>query len=304
MTVLSGASILVTGASGFIGSRLVRELVARGAEVVALSRTARPGEKGMRWRQADLTDPLAVDAAFTDIRPDLVFHLSGWVSGQRHLAHVRTAFEANLGATVNVLVAATQTRCGRVIVGGSMEEVDLGSDEFPSSPYAVAKTAQSLYLRFFHRLYGTPFVVARIFMVYGPGQRDIDKLVPHSVISNLEGRPARVSSGSRPIDWVYVDDVARGLVALAEAPGIEGQTLDIGTGLMITVGEMANRIAAELDAPAPQLGAVPDRALETVRCSSPERTFALTGFRPQIGLDEGLESTIAWYRSERAAGRF
>ena len=303
VTVLAGASVLVTGASGFIGSRLVRELEVRGAHVSAVSRNAHPAETGILWRKADLSNPAEVDAVFSATKPDVVFHLAGWVSGPRELIYVRPSFQDNLSAAVNVLAAATQAGCSRVVLAGSMEEADHEDDEVPSSPYAVAKSAQNLYARFFHKLYGTPVVVARIFMAYGPGQLDLDKLVPHSVLSNLDGRPADVASGSRPIDWVYVDDVVRGLVAVAEAPGIEGQTLDIGSGRTLTVGEMVKRIAAKLDAPAPHFGARPDRALETIRRAEPEKTFALTGFRPQVAVDPGLDSTIDWYRAERVAGR-
>jgi nucleoside-diphosphate-sugar epimerase len=93
------------------------------------------------------------------------------------------------------------------------------------------------------------------------------------------------------------------LVALGEAPGIGGETLDLGGGETVTVGEIVARIAAKLGAPAPRLGARPDRPLEAVRVADPAATFARTGFRPAVDLDAGLDSTIAWYRAERAAGR-
>lgn len=297
-------SVLVTGASGFIGSRLVGELSGRGARVVALSRRARgDAGDGVRWRLADLGDGAAVDAAFDEARPEVLFHLASWVSGRRELADVRPAFEANLASAVNLLVAATRAGCRRVVLAGSMEEPDLAAGEAPGSPYAAAKAAQALYARFFRALYGTPVVTARIFMVYGPGQRDLSKVVPYAILRGLEGQPAELASGARPVDWIHVDDIARGLVALAGAPGIEGETLDLGRGEAVTVGDIVARIAAKLGAPPPRLGARPDRPLETVRVADPARTFAATGFRPAVDLDEGLDSTIAWYRAERAAGR-
>lgn len=301
---MRATSVLVTGASGFVGSRLVAELAARGARVAALSREARSaGEPAVRWLRGDLAEAGTVDRIFAETAPELVFHLASWVSGRRELERVRPAFEANLAAAVNLLVAATRAGCRRVVLAGSMEEPDLGSGEAPGSPYAAAKAAQALYARFFRALYGTPVVVARIFMVYGPGQRDVAKVVPYSILRGLEGKAAELASGARPVDWIHVDDVARGLAALGTAPGIDGETLDLGRGETVTVGEIAARIAAKLGAPAPALGARPDRPLEAVRVADPERTRAATGFRPEVALDAGLDSTIAWYRAERAAGR-
>ena len=301
---MHGTSVLVTGASGFIGSRLVGELSERGARVVALSREARrDAGDGVRWLRADLADGAAVDAAFEEAAPEVVFHLASWVSGRRELEQVRPAFAANLASAVNLLVAATRAGCRRVVLAGSMEEPDLAAGEVPGSPYAAAKAAQSLYARFFRALYATPVVTARIFMVYGPGQRDLAKVVPYSILRGLEGQAAELASGARPVDWIHVDDVAAGLVALGLAPGIEGETLDLGSGAAVTVGEIVATIATKLGAPPPRLGARPDRPLEAVRVADPEWTFGRTGFRPAIELGDGLDSTLAWYRAERAAGR-
>lgn len=301
---MRGVSVLVTGASGFVGARLVEELRARGARVAGVSREARPETPGApRWLRGDLADPAAVDRLFDAARPEVVFHLASWVSGRRELGDVRPAFAANLASAVHLLVAATRAGCRRVVLAGSMEEPDLAAGEAPGSPYAAAKAAQALYARFFRALYGTPVVTARIFMVYGPGQRDLQKVVPYSILRGLEAQPAELASGARPVDWIHVDDVARGLVALAEAPGVEGETLDLGRGETVTVGAIVARIAAKLGAPPPRLGVRPDRPLEAARVADPERTLAATGFRPAVGLDEGLDSTIAWYRAERAAGR-
>lgn len=297
------SSILVTGASGFVGARLVRELVERGARVTGISRAERPAWPGLDWIRCDLTDAEAVDRAFERARPELVFHLGSWVSGRRELEHVRTAFHANLETAVHLLVAASRAGCRRIVLAGSMEEPDLTAGEVPGSPYAAAKAAQSLYAGLFHSLFSAPVVVARIFMVYGPGQSDLTKLVPYTILEGLAGRAARITSGHRPIDWIFVEDVARGLVACAEAPHVEGSTLDLGSGTAVTVGTMATEIAARLGAPPPELGALADRPLEAIRRADPERTFARTGFRPEIGLGDGLDQTIRWYRAERAAGR-
>ncbi len=236
-------------------------------------------------------------------RAEIVFHLASQVTGRRDLDFVEPILEANLVAGVHLMTAATRAGVARIVLAGSMEEPEHGAGEAPASPYAAAKAAQSLYARFLRAVHGTPVVTARIFMVYGPGQADRAKLVPYSILENLAGRPAKIASGDRPIDWIFVEDVARGLAALATAPGIEGETLDLGSGETVTVAEIAARIATRVGAGPPESGALPARPLETVRRADPERTFARTGFRPAVSLDEGLQRTVEWYRAERAAGR-
>jgi nucleoside-diphosphate-sugar epimerase len=148
----------------------------------------------------------------------------------------------------------------------------------------------------FHRLYGTPVAIARTFMVYGPGQRDLKKLVPYVATSLLRGEEARLSSGTRQVDWVYVEDIARGFMTAASAPGLEGQTFDLGTGVATTVRTVAEMIARDIGRTDHlALGAVPDRSMEQERVADVERTFALTGWRPAVTLQEGLWRTVRWY---------
>ncbi|MCB1009315.1 MAG: NAD-dependent epimerase/dehydratase family protein [Acidobacteria bacterium] len=302
--MLEGKRALVTGASGFVGSHLISELLARGAEVTAISRVAQGrARRGVSWIQADLERPGTAESIVERARPDVVFHLASAVTGRRDVDLVAPTLQVNLVAGVRLMVAASRRGVERVVLAGSMEEPDLAAGEAPSSPYAAAKAAQSLYARFLHAVHGLPVVIARIFMVYGPGQKDLTKLVPYAILEGIEGRAARLASCDRPIDWIFVEDVARGLATLAGAPGVEGESLDLGSGASVTVGDIAARIAAEVGAPAPLAGCLPPRPLETVRRADVDRTFERTGFLPTVGLDEGLARTIAWYRAERAARR-
>jgi len=290
----------VTGATGFLGSRLLEELEREGAEVAVVSRLPRPeGARVARWYRADLEDSPAVEQALGDDRPEVVFHLASLVSGRRELELVVPTFRANLSSTVHLLAAATRVGCRRIVLAGSMEEPEPG--EPPGSPYAAAKAASSLYAALFRTLYETPIVTARIFMVYGPGQRDTAKVVPASILAALEGRAPRISSGARPVDWIYVDDVARGLLALARAPGVDGETIDLGSGELVTVREVVERISRLAGAPPPEIGALPDRPHETVRRADPSRAFAHARWRPEVPLDEGLARTIDHFRALAAS---
>ena len=130
-------------------------------------------------------------------------------------------------------------------------------------------------------------------MVYGPGQRDIKKLVPYVIVSLLSGKSPRLGPGMRPVDWVYVYDVAEGLVRASLAPGVVGKSVDLGTGEMTLVRTVVERLAAIIKSgAAPLIGALPDRPLEQVRIADPVATEAALGFAPETPLDTGLRQTV------------
>lgn len=297
--------VLVTGATGFLGGHLVRALLAAGCRVDAVSRQPRATESpNLRWWQADLGVPGEAERIVAGAAPEIVFHLASLVTGRRELELVLPAFQANLESTVRLLAAASASPagiCRRIVLAGSMEEPDLAAGEAPGSPYAVAKAAATLYARFFHSLYGAPVVSARVFMVYGPGQVDHTKVVPYSILEALRKRAPRLSSGARAVDWIYIDDVISGLLALAEVPGIEGETLDLGSGELVTVRQVVEKICHALEAPPPEIGALADRPLEAVHRANIAKSSRRLGWRPRISLEEGLHRTIVGLRGELAA---
>ena len=296
---------LVTGASGFIGRRLCRRLAAAGFEVHGLSRRARPENLAVAsWRQGDLADIETARGALHELRPDWIFHLASCVTGERDLALVLPTFHGNLTTTVNLLAAATEVGCQRLVLAGSLEEPEASETEpVPPSPYAAAKWAASGYARFFYANYDTPVVVARLFMVYGPGQEDLGKLVPYVTLSFLRGEAPRLTGGFRHVDWIYVDDAVAGLLAVARAPNLEGTAVDLGSGRLTTIRDVVKQLARATEASVePLFAALPDRPQERVRVADAADSEARTGWRAQTELERGLELTVDWYRRELEAG--
>ena len=299
MTALRGRIALVTGASGFIGSALCVRLRDAGAVVHAVARR-RPEGADDGFHTGDLADASTVDAVVEAVRPDVIFHLASHVSGSRDVDTVRPTLASNLVSTVNILVAARRAETGRVIVAGSLEEP--GPDEpepVPVSPYAAGKFGASAYARMFSSLYGLPIVTLRIFMVYGPGQRDETKLLPYVITSLLRGESPRLSSGTRPVDWVYVGDVVDAFLKAAVSDGAVGETVDVGSGSLVSVREIVKEVARRID---PEIdlgfGALPDRPFERVRVADVERTMRFLGWAPKTSLDQGLRDTVAWYAAQ------
>ncbi len=302
---LAGRRVLVTGASGFIGAHLCRRLASGGARVHATSRYDRPGDGPYPWHRADLAERQAVEDLVARVRPEVVFHLASHVAGARGPELVAPTFGANLASTVYLLSAVERHGCERFVQVGSLEEPEPGEPlAVPSSPYAAAKMAASAYARMFHALYGTPVVLARLFMVYGPAQKDLKKLIPYVILELLRGRPPRIGSGVREVDWVYVGDVVDGLILAAARDGLEGRRVDLGSGRLATIRAVVEELYRQL-APAetPPFGTLEDRPMEQIRRARVAETEELLGWRPATSLEAGLAATIDWYRRELEAGR-
>jgi UDP-glucose 4-epimerase len=298
---LSRQTVLVTGARGFIGSHLSRALTRCGAKVHGVSRReCLTDDKTVRWWELDLANSAAVRQLMRDVRPDVVFHLASHVAGAREIGLVIPTFQSNLASTVNLLTYAAETGCKRFLLAGSLEEPDPNApDAVPCSPYAAAKSAGTHYARMFHQLWGLPTVIAKLFMVYGPEQKDERKLIPYVSVCLLRGEAPKISSGQRMVDWIYVDDVVEGLLAAAVARDAEGTTVDIGSGRLVSIREVVKRMTGIVNPEIqPLFGAVADRPLEQVRVAEIAKSKALLGWEPKTSLQEGLERTVCWHREQ------
>jgi nucleoside-diphosphate-sugar epimerase len=135
-------------------------------------------------------------------------------------------------------------------------------------------------------------------MVYGPGQRDGTKLVPYVVNSLLRGEEPRLSSGTREVDWVYVDDVVAAFLAAADAGEAAGKTLDIGSGELVSIRSLVERIVPLVSSDArPVFGALPDRPGERPRLANIAPSRETIGWEPSTPLDVGLARTVEWFRT-------
>jgi UDP-glucose 4-epimerase len=135
-------------------------------------------------------------------------------------------------------------------------------------------------------------------MVFGPGQRDVQKLVPYVAVSLLRGQAPKLTSGAREVDWIYVDDVVDAFLRAAVAPGLEGRSLDIGSGELVTARALVVRLRELIGSDVePAFGAIADRRCERVRVAKPAETAEAMGWRPRTPLGEGLERTVEFYRA-------
>lgn len=297
---LSNKKFLVTGASGFIGSNLCKKLRNSGAVVHCISRTKRQNDRhNMTWWQSDLSESADVLKIIKSIEPEIVYHLSSCVTGARGTEVIIPTFQSNLLSTVNLLMALEKVGCQRIILSGSMEEPQNHRGELLSiSPYSVSKWASSTYGRMFNSLYGAPVVILHLFMVYGPGQTDLKKLIPYVIISLLKNQSPLLTSGRSQIDWIYIDDVIYALIESSRTKDIIGRTIDVGSGSLATVREVVEKLVALIN-PKIKLsfGAMESRLYESFRVADTKSAFEALGWESKVQLMEGLRRTVSWYRN-------
>lgn len=301
---LAGRRVLVTGARGFLGSQLVARLTSAGAHVHGVSRLDPPGSGTVSWQQVDLCDPEASAQMIESVQPEFVFHLAGLTSAARDIDLVLPMLQSNLQATVNVLCALARTVPERVVLAGSLEEPGPQDPKtVPSSPYAVAKWASSGYARLFHDLWDLPVTSLRLAMIYGPGQRELHKLIPYVIGCLLDGSAPELTSGIRKIDWIYIDDVVEAFLAAAVASDAPGAAFDIGSGSTVAIGEIA-RLLTQMVAPGAEVrfGARPDRPGDTDWVAEIAAARRVLGWEPSVDLLSGLGRTVDWYRDLRRRG--
>jgi UDP-glucose 4-epimerase len=290
--------VLVSGATGFIGSALCRELRKEGAIVHGISRNQHYSDRCNFWWKADFSNVGDANRVVTNVKPDFIFHLASHALGDRSIALVQPTYQNNVTTTLNLLIAATEIGCKRIIVTGSLEESDQHKDAIPSSPYSASKFAASLYARMFHKLYETPVVILKLFMVYGPGHMALHKLVPYVTCSLLKNEVPEVTGGRRLVDWIYVGDVVRAYIAAATAPDVTGKSFDVGSGELVSVSEVVDKLVTLINpAIQPHYGKIPERPFEQERVANIQDDVRLPGWRPRTTLTEGLTQTIAWYQS-------
>lgn len=299
-----GQRVLITGGTGFLASHLCLRLLEAGAEVHATSRQDQvSGSDSLRWWKTDLSSAEDVRSLFAAIQPSVVYHLAGFVGAKPDLHLVLPTFESLLASTIHILIGAAEFGCRRIVLSGSLTEPGPpGLCPIPSSPYAAAKWAASAYGRMFHALYQAPVVVAVPFMTFGPRQ-DTSKLVPSVILNFLRGKVPRLSSGLWEADWIYVGDVIKGFLDAGIVPGIEGATVELGSGAKLTTRGMVEKIATLMETPIkPAFGAIPDRPREPIRIADTMETRRVLGWVPTTSLTEGLRQTIQWYAQQVSVG--
>ncbi len=306
---------LVTGAAGFIGSTLVDRLLADGHTVVGiddLSTGRRPNLTSAEahpngtFIEADIVDA-DLGAIVADAKPEVIFHLAAQISVRHSVDNPQFDATVNVVGTIR-LAEAARTHGVRKIVhtssGGSVYGTppvyptgeDVPTD--PASPYAASKVAGEVYLNTFRNLYGLDCSHIAPGNVYGPRQDPHGEAGVVAIFAKalLAGQSTKIfGDGTDSRDYVYVDDVVDAFVKAAGEAG-SGQRFNVGTGVSTSVRDLHTAIAKAAGAPddpeflPPRLGDLRKSQLDISRAAQ------VLGWRPQVGIDEGIERTVDYFR--------
>jgi UDP-N-acetylglucosamine/UDP-N-acetyl-alpha-D-glucosaminouronate 4-epimerase len=308
---------LVTGGAGFIGSHLAEALIGRGERVrvvdslVTGHRANLAHLPSVEFLEGDLADLDVARRAVEGV--NYVLHQAAIPSVPRSVSDPITSNRANIDATLNVLVAARDAGVRRVVYAGSSSAYgDTPTlpkhEEMPTrplSPYALQKLVSEQYLAMFTKLYGLDTVTTRYFNVFGPRQ---DPSSPYSGVISLfisallDGRqPTIYGDGGQTRDFTYIANVVDGVLRACHAPGIAGEMMNVATGGRISLNDLLATLCEILGVRTEAI--YRDGRAGDVRDSQADisRAKRLTGYVPTVDLREGLERTLAWYRSAQSA---
>jgi NAD dependent epimerase/dehydratase len=321
---IAGKPVLVTGADGFIGSHLVELLVEKGARVTALalydSRNdwrwleALPCLKDVRVITGDIRDPHFCLEITKQM--DVVFHLAALIAIPYSYHSPASYVETNIAGTLNLCQAALASETGRIVHMSTSEvygtaqyvPIDEGHPLQPQSPYSATKIGADAIVKSFHASFGLPAVIARPFNAYGP--RQSARAVIPTIITQLAAGRDEVALGDTETsrDLTFVADTCRGLCALAEMEGGEGEAFNIGSGEEITIGNLFHLIAELMNSQAriktDEARLRPAQSEVRRLLSNPQKLAAATGFRVETSLREGLCRTIDWLRLPENLSRY
>jgi UDP-glucose 4-epimerase len=289
---------LVTGASGFIGTALVRHLRAGGWDVVAVDRKPFPDAD----QPARLVD-VALEGALNGLLDDrtVVFHMAASADVAASVANPRHDFENTFRGVFEVLEAARQAG-SRVVFPSTASIFDpsnplpLQERAFPRpiSPYAAGKLGGEAYCHAYHRSYGVDVRIARLFSVYGIG---MFRFAIHDIVRKIQLNREELTilgDGTQVRDYLFIDDAVRGLTLVATA-GASGEEYNVASGEPVRLMDLARLIAELMGCPDIRIQPTGRSfAGDTARWYADISKVRGIGFEPRVDLRSGLERTIAW----------
>lgn len=310
-----GGRVLVTGADGFIGSHLTELLLSEGHDVRALSQYNSFNYNG--WLD-DVEPSPRLEIVSGDVRDaafcrkitegcDTVFHLAALIAIPYSYDAPGSYVDTNVGGTLNICQAARDCGVRRLVVTSTSEvygtaryvPIDEKHPKQPQSPYSATKIGADAIAMSFYNAFSLPVVVARPFNTYGPRQ-SARAIIPTIITQIANGvKEIKVGDLTPTRDFNFVADTARGFLALAQAPGVEGKEINIATGTEISMADTLATIARLMNS---DVRYVTDPARlrpansEVFRlCGDSTLLRELTGWKPRFSLEEGLQQTIEWF---------
>jgi NAD dependent epimerase/dehydratase len=313
------AKVLVTGSEGFIGSHLVEALLDEGAQVRAfvlynymnswgwLDTLSKEQLERVEVVTGDIRDPYSIRKAMDGI--DIVFHLAALIAIPYSYDSPESYVDTNIRGTLNLLQAAKDLGCGRVLVTSTSEvygtaryvPIDENHPLQGQSPYSATKIGADRIAESFYRSFGLPVTIVRPFNTYGP--RQSARAVIPTIITQLLSGQQEIKLGSlHPTrDFVFAKDTAQGFIEIARSAQTVGEEINIATQSEISIGDLVRKLIALINPAAvcisDDLRLRPDKSEVERLLGSNSKIRQLTNWQQKYDFDGGLQLTVDWFRS-------
>ena len=297
---------LITGVAGFLGSALAKRLIEGGHQVLGLDDLSagklEAVPDGVEFELGDMLDRPKLWTLLQDV--ECVYHLAARVAVQESILFPREYNSTNVGGTVSVMEAMRDVGVKRVVftssgaVYGAQSEQPLDEEmrPAPDSPYAVSKLSAEYYVKTIGKLWGIETVTLRIFNAYGPGQRvtaDHPPVIPNFLKQAVhQGTLVIHNSGTQTRDFVFLDDVVDALISASTASGVDGTTINIGSGKEISIVDLAERVVEITGSKTEAIYNPKAKGGVSRMRADITRAEKLLGYQPKVGLTEGLNLTL------------
>lgn len=305
--------IFITGANGFVGKHLQRELIARGFRVSVATRSDLDlDDQNVEQYIVDLTDKIKVFDILQSLKPDYVVHLASEKNRNNNPDSFIKDYDGNVSMALNLVDACRNLlNLKKFIFLGSCDEYGLGPRpynenqfELPSGAYGLSKLSITKLLLCLYHTESFPSVVLRASVIYGPEQND-DMFVPSLINSLISRDDFPMTFGDQLRDFVYVSDVVEAIMKVLSADErLDGKILNIGLGASYKVNHIA-KIAANLIAPTAlsqiKFGAVEYRSNEVMDYSlNVSRASELLNWSPKVNVEDGIRKTVNYFKQSKA----
>jgi nucleoside-diphosphate-sugar epimerase len=315
LTAYAGKTVLVTGGAGAIGSNLVRALSPLCKRVIVLDNLVSsprwnvPSLPNVLFVEGDILDEVKLKRVFFE-KPEIVFHLAAFFANQNSVDHPENDLMVNGMGTLRLLEYATLGGLERFVyassgcsIYGSAAPLPLVEDFMSmhlTTPYQITKMLGELYANFFHHHYKVPVVKARFFNSYGAGEvpGQYRNVIPNFIYWAMKGLPLPITGdGTETRDFTFVGDIVDGLLRAGVRPEAVGEEFNLASGRETRIIDLANTINAAVGNPA-GIAFAERRVWDTKRrlCASVDKAGRLIGYAPNTRFEDGLVSTMAWFR--------
>lgn len=303
MSYWKNKKVLITGASGFVGSNLLNRLVKEGARVYGTTKTG--GRKNLY--AVDVLNFKAVDKIFKTKKIEICFHLAAESlveSGQRN---PYMTFKTNIDGTLNILESARKNNVDRLIVASTAHVYGDNTPPFveaftpkPSRPYETSKACTDLIAQSYADTFSLPVLIPRFVNIYGPGDLNFNRLIPKTIETILKGNQPEMWGGKASRDFLYIDDAVDAYLKLARLPKklIEKNRIyNFGTGKVISVEDLVKMILT-ISGSKLRIKKIKDERENEIDLQfvSSARAKRVINWKPKYNLKKGLGKTLAWYQ--------